>query len=261
MLSDVANYAIGIASIMLSRKAATAKMTFGFNRYEVLGALLSVFIIWILTAFLVLEAVDRFFEPTPVDGFFMLIVAVLGLVANIVMGIILVQSDEVEEEPAPVDSFSDNRSHTLWYNPDEKKETKRVVNIRAALMNVIGDAIQSVGVIIASLVVYIMPEWMIADPICTILFAILVLFTTVPIFRDCVEILLESTPKELDVYEIIKDIEAIPDAEDIHSVHAWAISSEKTCFSCHLRSKNPILVTAQVTRMVKSKYGIKYPTI
>jgi cation diffusion facilitator family transporter len=98
MLSDTINYGIGITSIILSRKPAGAKMTFGYNRYEVLGAMLSVFIIWILAAFLCTEAVGRIMEPAPVDGFFMLIVAVLGLFSNIVMGIILIQKDKVDDE-------------------------------------------------------------------------------------------------------------------------------------------------------------------
>jgi len=68
-------------------------MTFGYNRVEVLGALLSVFIIWILAAFLCIEAVDRLINPVPVDGLVMLIVAVIGLICNIVMGLILMKKD------------------------------------------------------------------------------------------------------------------------------------------------------------------------
>jgi zinc transporter 2 len=150
---------------------------------------------------------------------------------------------------------------TPWENTPKAIDNKRVVNIRAALMNVIGDGIQSIGVIIASLIIYFEPSWNIADPICTFIFAVLVLFATVPIFKDCVVILLESTPKDIDVKKIIADLEAIPDAEDVHAVHVWSISAEKTCFSCHLRSLNPIPVTAKATRLVKYKYGITYPTI
>jgi len=73
------------------------------------------------------------------------------------------------------------------------------MNIRAAIIHLVGDIIQSIGVVIAAIIIYIHPNWKIADPICTFIFTILVLFTTIPIFRDCVSVLMESTPSTIDV--------------------------------------------------------------
>jgi cation diffusion facilitator family transporter len=73
------------------------------------------------------------------------------------------------------------------------------MNMRAAVIHLAGDIIQSVGVVIASIIIYIKPEWSIADPICTFIFTFLVLFTTIPIFKDCIIVLMEASPKEIDV--------------------------------------------------------------
>lgn len=81
---------------------------------------------------------------------------------------------------------------------DNEKEGAENLNIRAAMVHMIGDMIQSIGVIIAAIIIYVKPEWTIADPICTFLFSILVLFTTVPIFLDCLRILMEASPSDVD---------------------------------------------------------------
>ena len=80
------------------------------------------------------------------------------------------------------------------------------LNVRAAIIHMIGDAIQSAGVIIAAIIIYCKPDWTIADPICTFLFSILVLFTTVPIFCDCMRILMEASPEDVEIVEVLNDL-------------------------------------------------------
>lgn len=75
------------------------------------------------------------------------------------------------------------------------------MNIRAAIIHIIGDIVQSIGVVIAAIIIYVEPDWHIADPICTFIFTFLCIFTTIPIFRDCVSVLMEATPKEIDVVQ------------------------------------------------------------
>ena len=75
------------------------------------------------------------------------------------------------------------------------------MNIRAAIIHIIGDIIQSIGVVIAAIIIYCKPEWHVADPICTFIFTFLCIFTTVPIFKDCVSVLMEATPKEIDIVQ------------------------------------------------------------
>lgn len=80
------------------------------------------------------------------------------------------------------------------------------MNIRAAIIHIIGDIIQSIGVVIAALVIYFYPEAHIADPICTLIFAVICMFTTVPILRDCMSVLMEATPQTIDVLACFEDV-------------------------------------------------------
>jgi zinc transporter 2 len=83
------------------------------------------------------------------------------------------------------------------------------VNIRAALIHVIGDIVQSIGVIIAALIIYFIPEWSIADPICTFIFSVIVIFTTVPIVKDCIAVLMEGTPPSVDTQKLFDDLKRV----------------------------------------------------
>jgi len=80
------------------------------------------------------------------------------------------------------------------------------MNIRAAIIHILGDIIQSIGVVIAAIIIYFRPDWHVVDPICTFIFTVLCIFTTIPIFRDCVSILMEATPKDVDVVECFQDV-------------------------------------------------------
>lgn len=94
----------------------------------------------------------------------------------------------------------------------DKVDQEENINVRAAIVHMIGDMVQSAGVIVAAVIIYVKPDWTIADPICTFLFSILVMFTTVPIFKDCMRILMESSPESIssmDVYNSILELEMV----------------------------------------------------
>jgi len=94
--------------------------------------------------------------------------------------------------------------------------------MRAAIIHIIGDMIQSIGVITAGIIIIINPaKYSIADPICTFLFTILVLLTTIPIFKDCIKIILEKTPEEIDTRALYNDILGLKSIEEIHDFHCW----------------------------------------
>jgi len=92
-----------------------------------------------------------------------------------------------------------NSIHHSFAPYQAAKADAQNMNMRAAIIHLVGDIIQSVGVVIASIIIYIRDDWAIADPICTFIFTFLVLFTTVPIFRDCIQVLMEASPNEIDV--------------------------------------------------------------
>jgi len=109
------------------------------------------------------------------------------------------------------------------------------INIRAAVVHVIGDMLQSIGVIIAALLITINPAFKVADPICTYLFSILVIFTTIPVFRDCMRILMEVQPNTVDSINLRKDIEKIEEVESVDDLHVWALSGSKNIMTVHIK--------------------------
>jgi solute carrier family 30 (zinc transporter), member 2 len=135
------------------------------------------------------------------------------------------------------------------------------MNIRAAIIHIIGDIVQSIGVVIASIIVYFKPEWRIADPICTFIFTILCMLTTIPIFRDCCYVLMESTPKNIDVIECFNELVSLDCVEEIHDFHVWSLSVGKLAMSGHIRSSDPEKAMEVVSTILREKYEIFHTTV
>lgn len=100
-----------------------------------------------------------------------------------------------------------------------------------------------------------------ADPACTVIFTVLCLFTTIPIFKDCMVILMESSPKELDVTELFNDLIDIESVEEIHDFHVWSLSVGKLSMSAHVRSSEPYKALKKMNKILKEKYNIYHTTI
>lgn len=119
----------------------------------------------------------------------------------------------------------------------------------------------SVGVIIASVIIYFRPEWRIADPLCTFLFSIIVIFTTIPVVKECTFVLLEGSPDSIDAEELTHDLLNIKGVVDMHDFHFWAISINKFSLSAHLTSITPISTLHDATIMLRNKYNLFHTTI
>ena len=124
----------------------------------------------------------------------------------------------------------------------------------------VGDIIQSIGVIIASVIIWIKPSWHIADPICTFLFSVLVVLTTTKIAKDCIKILMEGVPQGLDLKAFETGLESVKGVVDIHDLHVWSISAGKPAMSAHLTSSNPSKTLKHATKYVR-KFGIYHSTL
>lgn len=260
IFTDILGFSIAIISLHITEKPSTFKMSFGYHRAEVIGALLSIALIWGLTAWLVSEAIKRFITPEEVDGLIMLITALGGLVGNVIMGVVLLNTDpEAKDDNPPEEpSHTTDRQSLPKY---KKKKTVKSLNMRAATIHVLGDTLQSVGVSIAGGIIYSKPEYMIADPICTLLFCVVVLVTTVPILKDCIVILMEATPSNCNIKEISKDLSEIEDVSDVHDLHIWSLSAGKVSLSCHIVSDNPNFALDRATNLLKEKHGIRHLSI
>jgi len=277
LLSDLAGFLISLFSLIVAMKPADRNFTFGYHRFEVLGALASILIIWGLTVWLLMAAIWRIKHPNPIVGFLMVCIAAGGLLFNIIMNRILAYNPVVNSMDSgmgaiknnPEDDLNnDNNLKESLLNSDE--ELKHNLNadenpvIRAAYIHILGDMIQSAGVLIAALIIYFFqdthPGVRIVDPICTFCFAIVVLCTTFPVSRDCFYVLLESTPRDLDIESLYNDLSSIEGVISVHDIHLWNISIGRPSIALHIICESP-KDTLKIATQTCKNYGIKHCTI
>lgn len=235
MLTDVVGILFSLLALWLSTKPPTKRFTFGLHRLEVVSAVLSVMLIYILTAVLLFEAVQRTMsQDFDIDGDVMLITAAVGVAVNLIMGFLLNQSGHLHSHshghghshgPAPVQVSGSQPQHKAHGS----------LAVRAAFIHALGDLLQSVGVLIAAYIVRFKPEYKLADPICTYIFSVLVICTTFRIIRDTVVIVLEGVPRHLDTQRIREDLLKLEDVQSVDELNIWALTADKTAALVHLQ--------------------------
>ncbi|CAJ1460999.1 unnamed protein product [Effrenium voratum] len=230
MLSDVGGFIVSLVALQLAQMEATAEYTFGFKQAEVLGALLSVAIVWALTAVLLWEAVPRFIEPRPIDGKIMFFISLFGFGVNLVLMKVLGHGHS---------HGGDDHGHS--HDGDN-------VAVQAALAHVIGDIVQSLGVCLAALCIWLQPfdvgfvstsrgevsKWNYADPMCTCLFGVIVLNTTKATMVRTTETLMGKAPARIDQTKLQNDIQKIPNVVSIHDLHIWTFGSSDVLCTAHI---------------------------
>ena len=281
LTSDILGFAISILSLKCAAKPANKELSYGWHRSEIVGTIVSIIFIWGLTVWLVYEATLRIITPQPVIGGIMLIVAVLGLMFNIIqMKILDVEGHHggSSHHSTPKVSHHHDHHHDHHHGDQEHahelaepllpKEKKLVspgahhnINVTSAYLHVLGDLLMSIGVIIAAVVIYFRPAWTLADPICTYLFSVIICCTSIPVFKDCIIVLMEGTPADIDIEKLENDIIDMNDVEELHDLHLWSISSGKHAMSCHIISKHPLKTLHQVTDLMRRKYKLFHTTI
>lgn len=241
LLSDVAGFLVSLCALSLSRRKASSVMSYGYHRAEILGALVSISLVWVLTGWLVVEAIDRLRNPQPIDGKVMFIVAGLGVLVNGLIGFVLhphqhhhrhEQESSLHREPLLEEGGYEPpqpTSNTVHYHPAEPS-----LNVRAAFIHAIGDLIQSVGVLIAASLIWWRPSWHIADPLCTFLFSVLVLASTWMLTRDTIVILMEGAPPGISHTLIREQLGAIPGVQEVHDLHIWSLAPGKVAATVHV---------------------------
>ena len=299
LLSDLAGFLISLFSLIVALKPANKDFTFGYHRFEVLGALASILIIWALTVWLLIAAVYRIKHPNPIVGLIMVCIAAGSLVFNIIMNRILAYNPVVnsmdegmgaiktvkkEQENNNINNINEPITLNISNNNDIKEALLDNYNtndmnandlkhnlkaddnpvIRAAYIHILGDMIQSAGVLLAALMIYLFqdthPGVRILDPICTFCFAIVVLCITFPVSRDCLFVLLESTPRDLDIDSLYNDLSDIKGVISVHDIHLWNISIGRPSIALHIICDNPDDILKKATQKCQD-YGIKHCTI
>jgi cation diffusion facilitator family transporter len=240
LLSDVAGFLVSLFAITWSRKRASSKMSYGYHRAEILGALLSISLVWAMTFYLLVEAIDRLRNPVPVDGKTMTIVAILGVLVNAAIGLVLHEhhshhhNHTHSHETEPLHLGSPHSTSPVDEDDIQILSDSRNINVRAAFLHAIGDLIQSVGVLVAAIVIWVKPEWQITDPLCTFLFSILVVASTWFLARDTVYILMEGTPKDISPRSLQEELMAIDGVLEVHDLHIWSLAPGKISATVHI---------------------------
>ncbi|XP_048375710.1 zinc transporter 4 [Sphaerodactylus townsendi] len=202
---------------------------------EVLSAMFSVLLIYILMVFLLYEAVQRTIHMDyDINGDIMLITAAVGVAVNLIMGFLLNQSGHLHSHShgpsaVPLSSSSSTASrHGHGHGHGS-------LAVRAAFVHALGDLVQSIGVLVAAYIIRFKPEYKIADPICTYVFSVLVAFTTLRIIRDTGIIILEGVPRHLNVDHIKEELMKIEDVHSVEYLNVWSLTAGKTVAIVHLQ--------------------------
>ncbi|XP_022948628.1 metal tolerance protein B-like [Cucurbita moschata] len=263
LLSDVAGFSVSLFAVWVSGWAATPQHSFGFNRLEVIGALVSVQLIWLISGFLIYEAANRILgQKTKVNGLLMFAIAAFGFLLNLVMVMWLGHSHSHSH------SHSCHHDH-LDHDTDHEEEghshsSSPNINLQGAYLHLISDMIQSVGVMVAGAVLWLKPNWVVVDLICTLVFSVLALATTVPMLRHIGGILMEGTPKEINIERLEHDIKNIKGVLALHDLHIWSISVGKVVLCCHVVVDHGVCVRdtiSKIRNLCEKGYNIVHTTI
>ena len=235
MLTDTMALALAAVAFQVSKRPADTTLTYGYQRFQILAAFVNGLSLLFIVGWIFYEAVKRFIAPQEVMGQTMLIVAVAGLVVNII-------------------------SFTVLHGGDKDN-----LNIRGAALHVAGDLLGSVAAIVAAVVI-IYTGWMQIDPILSIAVAILILKSAWVLVKRSAHVLLEGAPEWLDIDTMREHlIGKIPEVASIHHVHVWGLTPQDLMLTMHLcvstQPENPTDIIRRVKVQLREEYGIGHSTI
>jgi cobalt-zinc-cadmium efflux system protein len=233
MLGDGAALGMALWASFASLKKPDEKKSYGYARREVLVAFLNALFLLAVAGYTAVRAAGRLVVPESVEGKGMLAVALAGLAANVVSGAILLRG------------------------------ARHNINVRAALFHVAGDALGSVGVLAASLVI-LLTGWMAADPIASLVICALIVTGAVRLLRETWHILMEGVPKGFDADRARRLLGAIDSVISVHDIHAWIITSGKPAATAHLvirEDGSAEEVRIEATRLFREAWGIHHVTL
>jgi cobalt-zinc-cadmium efflux system protein len=251
-LTDVIALATSLFAVRWAVRPANARRSFGHHRGTVLAALANAGSILAITVLIVYEAINRLLEPQTVDGGIVVVVALGAAVCNGLAMLILREGPPHRHERGGSAGHAHGRGD---------------LNMRSAVLHMAGDALASIGVAIAGLVILVTGgyEWL--DPAVSIVIAVLIAAQAVRLFREAVDVLLESTPADLSVEALSTFIEEQPDVESVHDLHVWSLSSEVRALSAHVvLAGSPTLEAAQhvgdtVKAAIAERFAIAHATL
>ncbi|MFP7656916.1 MULTISPECIES: cation diffusion facilitator family transporter [Chryseobacterium] len=232
MLTDVVGLLLAFIAIKIGERKADSKKTFGYYRTEILAAVINAVVLLGISVYVLFEAYQRFKSPPEVQSKSMLIVAGIGLLVNIAGMLIL------------------------------RKDSEASLNMKGAYFEVLSDMLTSVGVMIAG-VIMLTTNWYYADPLISAAIGLLIFPRTWRLLKEAVNVLLESTPKDVDIDLLRKSLEQIPGVKSVHDLHVWSLTSGVNAMSSHIVKDDTITqnqLLEKLTEETTSRFTISHTT-
>jgi cobalt-zinc-cadmium efflux system protein len=235
MLTDNLALALSFFAMKFSSMPATDRRTFGFYRLEILAALLNGVVLVVISLSIIYQAYQRMLHPQPVEGSLMLVIAVIGLIANIAGALFL------------------------------HKHSGSSLNIRGAYLHIIGDALSSVGVVIGGVII-IYTGWYVIDPLLSFLISFVIIFGAWSLVKESVNILLESVPGHIQIDDLAAELAKVKGVREAYHIHVWTITSGVYACSAHiLVDDQPVSgssdIISEIRDVLSRKFNILHSTL
>jgi len=233
MFADVAALGITLFALRLAQLPPTASKTFGYHRVEILAAFINGLALWLIVGLIFHEAYQRFAHPPEVRSVGMILIAAIGFLVNCASLLVL------------------RHAHT------------DSLNIRAAFVHILGDALGSVGAVVAG-VIMLATNWYVADPLVSVGIGLLILYSSWSIVRESVDILMQGTPREMQLEDIEACLRDIDGVRQVHDLHVWTLTSGRYLLSVHLvvsREDEPRAVIFAAQLRLRERFGIGHTTV
>ena len=233
MLTDVAALALSLFAVRFASRPATPRKTYGFYRLEILAALANGVTLIVLSLLICYEAYHRFLQPENVKGMTLLLISSLGLIVNIISAYLL------------------------------SKAHQGSLNVRGALLHVLGDLLGSIAAIAAGVLI-IWRGWTWADPLFSVVISFLIIFSSWRLVADAVNILLEATPSHINAASVEQAIRKVDGVHDVHDLHIWTITSDRHALTAHVvvnDARDSYRVLRQLREMLAEQFALTHSTI
>lgn len=233
MLSDVGALGLSLLALRWALKSPTAQKTFGYHRLEILVALINGLVLWGMAGYIFYEAMNRISQPPEISSAPLLVIASLGLLVNLLGMYVLMPTRE------------------------------RSINLRSAFLHLLADSLGSVAAVAAGVAIW-WKGWYWFDPVAAAVVAAMIVISSWQLVWEATDILMEATPKHIDVEEVQKVLEAHPEVKKVHDLHIWTIASGIFAASLHVAVDSPPdrdCLTWELEEILRVRFGLEHNTI
>ena len=235
VFSDIVALGLSWYGVRQAQRPSDHRMTFGYHRIGVIVAIINAITIVIIAVIILYEAYNRFQQPPEVKSILMMSIAFVGLAANLIV--------------------------TWWLRKDQHNN----INVRSAFWHALGDALASIAVIVGGLIILITGQFWV-DPLISVLIALIIVFAAWSILREGLRVIIEATPKNIDVLAMIEVLKRIPGVKDVHDVHVWSITSEIHAMNGHVMVEDISIkqsgeLRSSIKKIAREQFHIEHITL